>query len=134
MTKRVALYLRVSTDEQTLENQRRELEAVAAREDWNVVATYEDNGVSGAKGRDRRPGFDALCRAVTRKDRIRVSGQRVPGLFDVAQELLEGSTLGIEVGSEGRDGFLEHHEDRHRTVDGQYLVLGVRRRRTHLHF
>ena len=65
MTKRVALYLRVSTDEQTLENQRRELEAVAARNGWDVVATFEANGISGAKGRAGRPGFDALCKAVT---------------------------------------------------------------------
>ena len=68
MTKRVALYLRVSTDEQTLDNQRRELEAVSARNDWEIVATYEDNGISGAKGRDRRPGFDSLCKAVTRRE------------------------------------------------------------------
>ncbi len=68
MTKRVALYLRVSTDEQTLENQRRELEAVAARNGWRVVATYEDNGISGSKGRDKRPGYDALCTGVTRRE------------------------------------------------------------------
>ena len=68
MTKRVALYLRVSTDEQSLDNQRRELEAVSARNDWEIVATYEDNGISGAKGRDRRPGFDSLCKAVTRRE------------------------------------------------------------------
>lgn len=68
MTKRVALYLRVSTDEQTLENQRQALMAVAGRNGWDVVETFEDDGVSGSKGRDRRPGFDALCRAVTRRD------------------------------------------------------------------
>ena len=58
--KRVALYLRVSTSEQTTRNQRRELHAVAERHGWHVVATYEDAGVSGAKGRDKRPGFDRL--------------------------------------------------------------------------
>ena len=36
-SKRVAIYLRVSTDEQTIDNQRRELEAVAARHEWSVV-------------------------------------------------------------------------------------------------
>lgn len=66
--KRVALYLRVSTDGQTVENQRRELEAVARLNGWAVVATYEDNGISGAKGRDQRPGYDALCKAVTRRE------------------------------------------------------------------
>ena len=49
--KRAALYLRVSTSEQTTRNQRRELHAVAERHGWDVVATYEDAG-RGAKGRD----------------------------------------------------------------------------------
>ena len=66
--KRVALYLRVSTGEQDTANQRRELEAVARRNGWEVVATYEDNGVSGAKSRAQRPGYDALLKAVARKE------------------------------------------------------------------
>jgi DNA invertase Pin-like site-specific DNA recombinase len=60
MTKTVALYLRVSTGEQTVENQRRELLAVCERRGWRVVAEFCDNGMSGAKGRDKRPGFDRL--------------------------------------------------------------------------
>jgi len=65
--KRVALYLRVSTSNghQTTENQRLELEAVAARRGWQVVAIFEDNGISGSKGRDKRPGFDKLLRDAT---------------------------------------------------------------------
>ncbi len=66
MTKRVALYLRVSTTEQTVENQRRELEAVAARHGWTVAMVCEDAGISGAKGRDGRPGLDRLFKAVAR--------------------------------------------------------------------
>jgi DNA invertase Pin-like site-specific DNA recombinase len=66
--KRVTLYLRVSTSEQTTANQRLELEAVAERHGWEVVAVYEDAGISGSKGRDQRPGFDALCQGVTRKE------------------------------------------------------------------
>src|ERR1700704_1012917 len=49
--KRVAIYLRVSTSKQDTDNQRRELEAVAERSSWKVVKIYEDNGISGAKGR-----------------------------------------------------------------------------------
>jgi DNA invertase Pin-like site-specific DNA recombinase len=67
-TKRVALYLRVSTGEQIVENQRRELEAVAARHGWEIAVVFADEGLSGAKGRDRRPGYDALCRSVARRD------------------------------------------------------------------
>ena len=50
--RRVALYLRVSTSEQTTKNQRRELEAVAERHGWLVVSAFEDAGISGAKGRE----------------------------------------------------------------------------------
>src|SRR4030081_106294 len=67
-SKRVAIYLRVSTSEQTTKNQRRELEAVAARHGWNVVATFEDAGISGAKGRAARPGLDAMMKGVARGD------------------------------------------------------------------
>ena len=64
---RVALYLRVSTSAQTVENQERELAAVAAAPGWQVVATYRDEGISGAKGRDRRPGFDRLWKDAARR-------------------------------------------------------------------
>lgn len=66
--KRVALYLRISTNEQTTRNQRRELNAVAERHGWDVVMTYEDAGISGGKDREDRPGFDALMMAVARRE------------------------------------------------------------------
>lgn len=66
--RRVALYFRVSTHDQTTENQRRELQAVAEKAGWNVVATFEDAGISGAKGRQQRPGYDALLKAITRHE------------------------------------------------------------------
>jgi DNA invertase Pin-like site-specific DNA recombinase len=66
--KRVAIYLRVSTSKQETSNQRRELEAVAKRSGWQVVKVYEDAGISGAKGRDQRPGLDALLKAVNTKE------------------------------------------------------------------
>jgi DNA invertase Pin-like site-specific DNA recombinase len=66
--KRVAIYLRVSTSKQETSNQRRELEAVAARSGWRIVAVFEDAGISGAKGRDQRPGLDALMKAVNSKE------------------------------------------------------------------
>lgn len=68
MTKRVALYLRVSTDAQTVENQRLELQAVADRLGWTIVAALADEGISGAKGRDQRPGYNALMTMVTRRE------------------------------------------------------------------
>jgi DNA invertase Pin-like site-specific DNA recombinase len=65
--KRVALYLRVSTDGQTTENQRLALAAVAERRGWEVTRTYEDAGISGAQGRDKRPGLDAAMKDATRR-------------------------------------------------------------------
>ncbi len=62
--KRVAIYLKVSTAKQDTDNQRRELEAVAERSGWDVVRIYEDAGISGAEGRDKRPGLDSMMRAV----------------------------------------------------------------------
>jgi DNA invertase Pin-like site-specific DNA recombinase len=65
---RAALYLRVSTDEQTTHNQYQELWAAAARAGWTIVDIYEDAGISGSKGRDRRPAFDRLHRAIARRE------------------------------------------------------------------
>jgi DNA invertase Pin-like site-specific DNA recombinase len=62
---RVAIYTRVSTGSQTTENQLRELQAVAERHGWQVVATFTDKGISGAKGRDQRPGLNSLLEGVT---------------------------------------------------------------------
>jgi len=65
--KRAALYVRVSTDHQSVENQVRELKEVAERRGWQVVETYRDAGISGAKGRDKRPGLDAMLKDASRR-------------------------------------------------------------------
>ncbi|MBS7544638.1 recombinase family protein [Ancylobacter oerskovii] len=92
--KRVAFYLRVSTGEQTTANQRRELEAVAAKAGWDVVAVYEDAGISGSKGREHRPGYDKLLKAVTRREVDMVAawsvdriGRSMPDLVSFLTEL-----------------------------------------------
>src|SRR4051794_7142973 len=66
-TKRAAIYLRVSTTGQTVEDQRRELEQVAERRGWGVVEVYEDAGISGAKGRGKRPGLDRMLNDAGRR-------------------------------------------------------------------
>src|SRR6476660_8955300 len=60
--RRAAVYLRVSTLDQTTANQERELREVACRIGCEIVQIYKDHGISGAKGRDKRPAFDRLCR------------------------------------------------------------------------
>jgi DNA invertase Pin-like site-specific DNA recombinase len=88
MTKRVGIYVRVSCDEQTLDTQREALMAVAGRNGWHVVETFEDDGVSGAKGRAQRPGFDRLCRAVVCKDINVVAAWSVDRLGRSLQDLV----------------------------------------------
>ena len=65
--KRAALYVRVSTDAQTVENQIRELRQVAKRRGWDVGEVYKDAGISGAKGRNGRPGLDAMLTDASRR-------------------------------------------------------------------
>ena len=61
--KRVGFYLRVSTGEQTIETQRMGLVAACEARGWRIVEEFGDKGISGAKGRDKRPGFDRLLKA-----------------------------------------------------------------------
>jgi DNA invertase Pin-like site-specific DNA recombinase len=68
MAKKAVLYARVSTDGQTTQNQLMELRAAAERHGWQVVHEYIDRGISGAKRREERPGFQALSQALARKD------------------------------------------------------------------
>jgi DNA invertase Pin-like site-specific DNA recombinase len=63
---KVALYLRVSTSSQTTDNQRHELERVAALRGWNIIEIYTDHGISGAKGRSDRPDLDRMLKDAVR--------------------------------------------------------------------
>jgi DNA invertase Pin-like site-specific DNA recombinase len=67
MRKRAAIYVRVSTDKQTVENQVRELRQIAERRAWEVVERYSDAGISGSKGRDGRPGLDLMLNDAKRR-------------------------------------------------------------------
>jgi DNA invertase Pin-like site-specific DNA recombinase len=101
--KRVALYLRVSTQDQRTDNQLRELAAVAERASWQVVGTFTDNGISGAKGRKDRPAFDKLLKSVTRREVDLVAAWSVDRLGRSLTDLL--SFLG-ELHAEGCDLYL----------------------------
>ena len=88
MTTRVALYLRVSTDGQTTDNQRLELEQVAKRSSWDVVEVYEDAGISGANGREKRPAFDKLMKDASRRRFDLVAAWSVDRLGRSLQDLV----------------------------------------------
>jgi len=67
VAKRAAIYVRVSTDKQTVENQIRELRQIAERRGWEVVEEYRDAGISGAKGRENRPGLDQMLKDASKR-------------------------------------------------------------------
>jgi DNA invertase Pin-like site-specific DNA recombinase len=60
--RRVALYLRVSTDGQSTALQRRDLVEACKYRGWEVTEVYEDAGISGAKGREGRPHLTGFAR------------------------------------------------------------------------
>jgi DNA invertase Pin-like site-specific DNA recombinase len=101
--KRVALYLRVSTTEQTTANQRRQLKAVAARHGWTVVRVFEDAGISGAKDRTERPALDAMLKVVARREVDMVAAWSVDRLGRSLMDLL---VLLRELHAKGVDLFL----------------------------
>jgi DNA invertase Pin-like site-specific DNA recombinase len=87
--RRVALYARVSTrNGQSTENQLRELKAVGKRAGWQVVAVYQDEGISGSKGRDARPGLDAMLKAAARREFEQVAAWSVDRLGRSLTDLL----------------------------------------------
>lgn len=63
----VAVYLRVSTKQQSVDIQLNEILTVAKKSGWDVVSIYQDVGFSGGKSREERPGLEALMADVTRK-------------------------------------------------------------------
>jgi DNA invertase Pin-like site-specific DNA recombinase len=122
--KRVAIYLRVSTSKQDTDNQRRELEAVAARSGWHVERLYEDAGISGAKGRDKRPGLDAMLKAVNAKEFDMVAAWSVDRLGRSLTDLL-GILQGLH--DKGVDLFLHQQGLDTSTTAGKamFQMLGV---------
>ncbi len=62
---RAALYARVSTNEQDVELQLRELREYVARRGWTIVGEYADQGVSGAV--TTRPALTRLMEAARRR-------------------------------------------------------------------
>lgn len=122
--KRCALYLRVSTDSQSVENQRRVLQEVAERSGWIVVGVYADEGISGAKGRDQRPAFDDLLKAVARREIDIVAAWSVDRLGRSLSDLV--AFLG-DLQARGTDLFLHQQAIDTSTPSGRMLfqLLGV---------
>jgi len=94
MSKRIAIYARVSTYQQTCENQLTELRAVADRAGYQIVSEFIDEGISGAKGRLDRPALDRMLKECTKRrfglvmcwDISRL-GRSVQNLIEIMNEL-----------------------------------------------
>ena len=112
-----AIYARVSTKDQTTDNQVEQLRAVAEKAGWYVFAVYADV-VSGSKGRDQRPELDALLKAVTRREIDRVMVWSVDRLGRSLQDLV--STM-QEVQAAGADLYLHQQSIDTSTPAGKAL-------------
>src|SRR3954467_15439532 len=143
---RVALYLRVSTTGQTVGNQRLELEAWAGRAGHEVAAVYADEGISGAKGRDRRPEFDRMLKDAVRRRFDLLAARGGPRVEDVlvaelqaaqpqegvdlqAVGVVVGEAVELGVGEQGQHRRLRRpHPDRGGSLlaDGPAVKGGVR--------
>ena len=122
---RAAIYARVSTTNgQTPENQLAELRRAAKRMGWNVVEEYVDHGISGAKGRDKRPAYDALCKAATRKEFDVVMAWSVDRLGRSLQDLVQ---FLVELHAKGVDLYLDRQGVDTTTPGGKALfqMMGV---------
>jgi DNA invertase Pin-like site-specific DNA recombinase len=122
--KRVGLYLRVSTGEQTVENQRQVLLEVIERRGWRLVEEFSDNGVSGAKGRAKRPMYDRLLKLATARKIDIVVAWSVDRLGRSLQDLVG---FLAELNAVGCDLYLERQAVDTTTPAGRALfqMLGV---------
>lgn len=106
---RVAIYVRVSTGDQTTANQLTELRRWARLSGHKIVKVYEDKGISGAKGREKRPGLDAMLKDAVRRrfdilavwssDRL---GRSMKDLLDILQTIRE-SDRGLYIHTQALD-------------------------------
>ena len=86
---RVVIYGRVSSNDQTTDNQTTKLNEIVEQNKWTLVDTYLDQGISGSKGRDQRPEFDRLCKDMVRRRFNRVLVWDVSRLGRSLQHLIE---------------------------------------------
>ena len=114
----MALYARVSTENQTTDNQLLELRSVAERMNWLIVEEYIDQAISGAKGRDKRPAFDKLIKAATRKEFDIVASWSVDRLGRSLQHLIDFLS---QIDASGVDLYLHHQGINTTTPAGKAL-------------
>ena len=122
--KRAGIYVRVSSDNQTVQNQLEVLNEVAQRSGWNVVHVFADEGISGAKGRDQRPAYDALLKAIARREVDIVAAWSVDRLGRSLSDLVAFLS---DIQNRGADLYLHQQAIDTSTASGRMLfqMLGV---------
>jgi DNA invertase Pin-like site-specific DNA recombinase len=126
MAKRAGIYARVRTrnGHQDPEVQLMALRQVAERAGWQVVEEYVDHGISGARGRDKRPAFDRLLKDATRRRFDIIMAWSVDRLGRSLQDLV--GFLG-EVHAQGIDLYIDRQGVDTTTPGGKALfqMMGV---------
>ena len=67
MVRKVTIYCRVSTLDQTVDNQLIELRDHCSKMGWEIAKEYADEGLSGTLSRDKRPAFNEMIKDAYRK-------------------------------------------------------------------
>ena len=122
---KVAIYTRVSTDGQSVNAQLADLRQTAERRGWEIVREYTDKGISGAKGRDKRPGLDAMLKAATRREFDLAAAWSVDRLGRSLQHLVAG--LGDLQAAGARDRYVRRVVRVVEVEEAVCLVVGVER-------
>ena len=117
----VAIYARVSTSAQSVENQLLELRVVAAKMGCRIVAELCDEGISGATGRDERPAFDQLLRLIVQRRVDLVMAWDISRLGRSIQHLVEFMN---EVQAAGVDLYIHQQAINTATPSGR-MVFGI---------
>jgi len=141
---KAAVYLRVSTSEQTTLNQELELKSYCKREGFDIFEIYKDEGVSGAK--TSRPALDKMLKDMREKkfdavvvwkfDRL---GRSTKHLLQVLEEMknkdvrLIATSQNIDTGTPmGKFFFtiMAGFAEMERELIRERILLGLQRRKT----
>jgi len=141
---KAAVYLRVSTSEQTTLNQELELKSYCEREGFDIFEIYKDEGISGAK--TSRPALDKMLKDMREKkfeaiivwkfDRL---GRSTKHLLQVLEEMknkdvrLIATSQNIDTGTPmGKFFFtiMAGFAEMERELIRERILLGLQRRKT----
>lgn len=119
--KKVAIYARVSTTNQNVDNQLIELRKTAERFGWAVSNEIIDDGISGAKGRVDRPGFDKLFRMIQKREIDVIMAWSIDRL---GRSIIDLASFMGEVQSAGVDLYFEKQAINTGTPSGR-MIFGI---------